>query len=260
MFNWNLFLLLVAVTIPGICIVIPSSLRTIKERFTDSVPTDKPMPPMGVMILASSVQSLVLISIFAAVGTALAGKVGFGAPFFESLIAGEGIADMFRMQLAPALLAGCLGAIVFLMAYYLFFRRKLDEETVRSWDSLRMQLGIWGRILYGGIFEEILIRWGLMTLVVWFGTLLVGETTALVVWVAIVLTGILFGLGHLPGYLAAGCQKSSLFIAAMLSLNLWASVIFGWLYWQYGLLAAMLAHMLFHIFWYPFDLRMAREH
>jgi hypothetical protein len=41
----------------------------------------------------------------------------------------------------------------------------------------------------------------------------------------------------------------------MISLNLWASLIFGWLFWQYGLLAAMLAHMLFHLVWWPFDLK-----
>ena len=46
-----------------------------------------------------------------------------------------------------------------------------------------------------------------------------------------------------------------MFFAAMLGLNLWASLIFGWLYWQYGLLAAMLGHMLFHLVWWPFDLR-----
>lgn len=259
MFNGYLFLLLIIVSIPGIVIVVPSSLRTIRDRFADDIPTDKPMPPMSVMVLVSSLQSLVLISIFAAIGTALASRVGLRAPFFESLIVGKGIADAFRMQLVPALLVGSGGAIVFLLAYYLLFRRRLDAETVECWDGLRMQLGFWGRILYGGVFEEVLTRWGLMTLFVWLGSLLFGETIALVVWIAILLTGILFGLGHLPGYLAAGCRKSSLFIAAMLSLNLWASVTFGWLYWQFGLLAAMLAHMLFHILWYPFDLFLVRK-
>jgi hypothetical protein len=67
-------------------------------------------------------------------------------------------------------------------------------------------------------------------------------------------SGLLFGLGHAPGYLAAGCQKTPMFFALMISLNLWASLIFGWLFWQYGLLAAMTAHMLFHLIWLPFDL------
>jgi hypothetical protein len=41
----------------------------------------------------------------------------------------------------------------------------------------------------------------------------------------------------------------------MIGLNLWASLIFGWLFWQVGLEAAMMAHMLFHLVWWPFDLR-----
>ena len=92
-----------------------------------------------------------------------------------------------------------------------------------------------------------------MTLFVWLGALIAGEPSPAVVWVASVLSGVLFGLGHAPGYLAAGCEKSAIFFGAMISLNLWASLIFGWLYWQYGLLAAMMAHMLFHLVWLPFD-------
>jgi hypothetical protein len=35
------------------------------------------------------------------------------------------------------------------------------------------------------------------------------------------------------------------------------SLIFGWLFWQYELVAAMIGHMLFHVVWYPFDLKIA---
>jgi hypothetical protein len=40
----------------------------------------------------------------------------------------------------------------------------------------------------------------------------------------------------------------------MIVLNLWATLICGWLFWQYGLLAAIIAHMLYHLIWLPFDL------
>jgi hypothetical protein len=46
-------------------------------------------------------------------------------------------------------------------------------------------------------------------------------------------------------------------LSLVIGLNLWASLIFGWLFWQYGLLSAMLAHMLFHLVWYPFERRIA---
>ena len=86
-------------------------------------------------------------------------------------------------------------------------------------------------------------------------TLTVAEdaTEDAVVWFAIVVSGVLFGLVHAPSYLAAGCRKSPMFFTAVISLNLGASLIFGWLYWQVGLEAAMIGHMLFHLVWWPFD-------
>jgi membrane protease YdiL (CAAX protease family) len=101
----------------------------------------------------------------------------------------------------------------------------------------------------------VLTRWGLMTLFVWLGGLLAGDAGPVVMWVAIVISGVLFGLGHAPGYLAAGYHRSPLFFTTMIGLNLWASLIFGWLYWQYGLEAAMMGHMLFRLVWWPFDVR-----
>jgi hypothetical protein len=42
-------------------------------------------------------------------------------------------------------------------------------------------------------------------------------------------------------------------------LNLWASLVCGWLFWQYGLWAAMVAHMAFHLVWMPFDITFYRR-
>jgi len=60
-----------------------------------------------------------------------------------------------------------------------------------------------------------------------------------------------FGDGILKDYVYAHMWGN---IAAMISLNLWAALIFDWLFWQYGLLSAILAHMIFHLVWLPFDL------
>jgi hypothetical protein len=184
--------------------------------------------------------------------------VDLGAPFFEALVAGEPLWPALAPQLLPALAIGIAGGLIFVATYYLYFRPRLDSQTAQAMEDLRNALGIWGRLLYGGIAEEVLTRWGLMTLLVWLGTLLADSPSPAVLWVAIVISGILFGLGHAPGHLAAGCQKSPTFFAVIINLNLWASLIFGWLYWQYGLLAAMMAHALFHLVWWPFDLRTYR--
>jgi hypothetical protein len=253
-FNWVLFLCLVGVCLPGVLVAIPQVLSSLEKTILANLPEGKKMPPKAVLVLLTMTQNLILVAIAAAVGTALAHRVGLHAPFFESLVSGGPLLDALQPQIAPTLIGGVGGAIIFIAAYYLVFRPGLDEHTVKAMEDLRVGLGIWSRILYGGIYEEILTRWGLMTLFVWLGALLTGGPTSVVVWIAIVISGVLFGFGHLPGYLAAGCKKTPLFLTAMISLNLWAALIFGWLFWQVGLLSAILAHMIFHLVWLPFDM------
>lgn len=258
MFDWSLFFCLLLVCVPGVLVTVPNTIRTITRVAEGRLPPDQEMPSLGVMIAASAVQSLILFAIAAAVGTALAPRLGLRAPVFEALVGGRPLWPAIQPMLLPSLLVGIGGALVFLAAYYWLFRPGLDAQTVRAMEGLRTGIGIRGRLLYGGIAEEVLTRWGLMTLFIWLGSLLAGSPSRLVVWLAIVVSGVLFGLGHAPGYLAAGCRKSPMFFTAMISLNLWASLIFGWLFWRVGLEAAMMAHMLFHLVWWPLDLRTAR--
>ena len=63
----------------------------------------------------------------------------------------------------------------FLTLYYGVFRRQLDAHTVQVTEALRARLGLAGRLLHGGIFEEILFRWGLMGLLVWLGRSCLGQ-------------------------------------------------------------------------------------
>lgn len=260
MFDWKLFITLIGVCIPGMLVALSNALNTMRRLARQRMPADQALPPLTVMFLASFLQSLLLVAVAAAVGTALAPRVGLQAPFFEALVAGQPLGEAVGPQILPALLLGVAGALVFVVAYYLYFRPRLDRQTVERMEELRNSTGAWGRVLYGGVVEEVLVRWGLMSLLAWLGTLLAGVPTPVVMWGAILVSGILFGLGHLPGYLAAGCRKTNMFLAAALTLNLGASLIFGWLFWQVGLLAAMVAHALFHLVWLPFDRRYYRPY
>lgn len=258
MFNWGLFGVLVLACVPGVLVSLPGTLAAIETVARNRLPDGQEMPSRAVALVAAVVQTLMLVAIAAAAGTALAARAGLGAPFFEALVEGQALWPTLRPQLLPAFGLAIPGALIFVAAYYGFFRRQLDAETALAIDGLRNRIGIWGRVLYGGIVEEVLVRWGLMTFLVWLGVLLVGGPTPGVMWTAILLSGILFGLGHAPSYLAAGSRPTPMFFAAMIFLNLWAGTIFAWLYWQYGLAAAMIAHALFHLVWWPFDVRVYR--
>jgi len=259
MFDWMLFLILVAACIPGLLVTVPGTIKMIGKLAKHQLPPGKDMPPVPVLAVASIIQSLVMLAIPAAAGTAVAHRVGLYAPVFQALLDGAPLWPAVQSQILPTLVVGIAGALIFCAAYYGLFRPWLDEETRTHWDELRNGLGIWARLLYGGIVEEVLTRWGLMSLFVWLGSLAFGQPGPAVVWGAILVSGVLFGLGHAPSYLAAGCHKTTAFFGSMIALNLWASLIFGWLFWQYGLLAAMAAHMLFHLVWWPFDLYFSRQ-
>lgn len=253
MLDWRLFFILTSLCIPGILFIIPTT-KNIYISLKESHVSNMKYLSKNKFIIVSTTQTLTLVIIATLFGTAVNHKINLQAPFLEGLASGQIIWDNLRYQIFPALSVGIGGALIFLIAYYFIFMPFLDKKTIRCMRDLRMSVGIWGRVFYGGIVEEVLCRWGLMAFFVWIGALLLGSPTDLVLWAAIFISGLFFGLAHLPGYLLFGCKKTTSFIATVIILNLWASIIFGWLFWHYGLCSAIIAHVLFHIIWYPFDL------
>jgi membrane protease YdiL (CAAX protease family) len=90
-----------------------------------------------------------------------------------------------------------------------------------------------------GIQEEIIFRLGAMTFLAWLGAKLIPGDRA--VWVANVLAALLFGAAHLPQAILFLGVNAAL-ISVVLLANGAAGVLCGWLYWRYGLLAAIVAH------------------
>jgi membrane protease YdiL (CAAX protease family) len=117
-----------------------------------------------------------------------------------------------------------------------------------------MQIAFWKRLLagvvYGGVTEELLTRLFLVSLLAW-GLGFVwkapsGLPAAGAFVVAIVLAALLFGALHLPAT-AAIAPLSLMLVTRALLLNGIAGVVFGFLFWRYGLEAAMFAHASAHL-------------
>ncbi len=194
MFNWAIFGLLVAICMPGLVITAPRLVAALRTTIEANLRPGQKMPSQPVLVGLSVLQNVVIITIAAAIGTALAPRVGLTAPFFEALVARGPLWPALAPQLVPTLVVGIGGSLLFVAVYYSIVRPRLDEDTVRHAEYLRMTLGVSGRLLYGGIVEEVLVRWGLMSLLVWVGASLFETPTPGVVWMAIVTTGVLFGL------------------------------------------------------------------
>lgn len=201
--------------------------------------------PLWVISLAGLAQSSVLLALAVWAGVALAPKVGLGAPAFEAAVTSRSIASALRPQLLPGLVAGGLGGIgLFAIGGYASPAALAEVEQ-------RFALPILGRVLYGGITEEVLLRWGLMTALVWLAWRFLqrrrGTPRAAHVWLAIVVSALLFGAGHLPAAAALIGHLTAELVLFVIGVNTAFGVLFGWLYWRYGLEAAIIAHATAHL-------------
>lgn len=255
MFDWTLFFIIVAITVPGIVVTLPRLTDQLLEMAQKQIKPEQKLPSKKVLTAVSAVQYLMISALFTAMGVYLAPKVGFSAPFFSALAERDFEINLLRQQLENGLLFGAIGGIILVLLYYKLFRPRFDPVTLHASEKLRNELGAAGRLLYGGVFEEVFARWGMMSGFLWLGIRLTGGSSDGMVWLAVFLAGVVFALLHFPSYVAAGSRLTPAYVSFNLVINLWASFICGWLFWQVGLLAAMVAHMMFHLVWLPFDRR-----
>jgi membrane protease YdiL (CAAX protease family) len=115
----------------------------------------------------------------------------------------------------------------------------------------RFTLPILARVLYGGVTEELLLRWGLMTALVWLAWRLLprpsGTPRTVYIWLAIVVSALLFGAGHLPAAAMLVGELTGDVVLFVVGVNTAFGVLFGYLFWRYGLEAAMIAHATAHV-------------
>lgn len=255
-FNFSLFAIVFAACIPGVLLTIPRLIAISRAA--------KKPAPAALTILANTLQALLVAAVAAASGTLLTPRTGLGAPVFQALASGQPTAALLAEIWQPVLAYGAGGSLALITLYMLLFRPRLDRQTVHSVETQRRSLGLAGRIFYGGVVEEVIARWGFMGAFAWLGSWLPsaldssGEASPELMWAAIVFSGLIFGMGHLPAAISAGARPSEWFFAQNFALILGESLLFGWLFWQFGLLAAMLGHALYHLLWYVLDVFLAR--
>jgi len=89
-------------------------------------------------------------------------------------------------------------------------------------------------MLYGGKTEELLLRWCVMSLFAWCGWRFAhrsGERLrAPIMWAAITLSALVFGLGHLPAATAMQVPLTDALVPRTLALNGLAGVVYGTLF------------------------------
>ena len=107
------------------------------------------------------------------------------------------------------------------------------------------------KLLYGGITEELLMRWGVMTLLLWLGWRLLqrghGQPRNGLVATAVLFSAVLFAVGHLPAAQAMAGVLTMPVVAFVLVGNTVFGLVAGGLFARHGLEAAIIAHVLAHL-------------
>lgn len=195
------------------------------------------------------VNPLLMLAAMTALGAAVAHRVGLHA-----LLAGVVPGSRWAVLRAAAPLAVGLGLVLAVVTVLIdlaaqpFLSPEWTAATARAEGGILPALVV--GVLYGGITEEILLRWGLMSFLAWAGWRLFARNSArpgpAIMWIAIVLAALLFGVGHLPAAAAVASLDAALVLRTVL-LNALAGIVFGWLFWKRHLEAAMLAHASTHV-------------
>ena len=187
------------------------------------------------------VLQFVLVVIGITIGLALAPKVGFTSRVVDSIAAGTPLLPAIRLDVKPALSVGFMIGV-------LIFSVEILTHFGPNWTVEQLLLAVPQRILWGGIAEELITRWGLLSLIV-FGLWKVGNADAIrpsdrMIWMGILGVAVLFGMLHLP---AIAGDPGIADLAIVISVNGIAAIGFGWLFWRHSLEAAMIAHAFAHV-------------
>lgn len=240
------FLALSALGLLGILSLLPTlgpAIETIRKA------PGAPAVSDTALALLALVQPTVLLLVAVAIGVALGHRVGLRS-ILVSRLRGEAPPDL-RAGLPVALgLAVLVGTAIVVLD--IAFKAATDPGALRAAGgapglepAARM-----AALLYGGITEELLLRFGLLTLLLWMGRRLLPRAAPhAVASGGIGLTALLFGVGHLPKLFAITTPSTALVIHIVI-LNALAGLAYGWLAWRHSLEHAMISHMATHVtFW-----------
>lgn len=224
-----------AASLPGrlAAIVLPDSLAT--------------LPPAAIVAL-SLINPLLLLLLASLAGGACAHRANL-----HSAVAGTTAWPTARQWLAALASGVALGLLIAI----------LDAAWARAAPGQWAQAGgpaaatasqLLLGVFYGGLAEEVLLRWGLMALLAWGLQRLLGRRAA--VATALVLAALAFAAGHLPALLAAQHELTPQSVARTLALNALAGLLYGGWFWRRGLETAMAAHAATHLgFWLAASVR-----
>ena len=151
--------------------------------------------PLAVAITASIVQSGVLLLLAVWAGVMFSRPLGLEAPVIEAALSRSGTWRALKHQILPTLIVGIASGGALLLT-----NRMTPSELLAAGQTMAFPLA--AKVLYGGVVEEVLMRWGIMTTLIWLPWRFVQKKASSprvnYVLGAIFFAAVLFGAAHLP--------------------------------------------------------------
>jgi Type II CAAX prenyl endopeptidase Rce1-like len=255
------FGILFVLGIAGIAMVTITSAPLVEQRLAKLSPEMlEKVPPLWTLMLLQGLQLTVLLAISILIGIGCVYRVGLHSHLIDHWVFHTAKSSSFAVEIKWSLGVGAAVAIVLLLLDRLM--QPVLPEVLRAANNTEPNwLSSLTAMLYGGITEEILMRWGVMSLLIWIAWKGLKQGVTLpsqgIYQGAIVLAALVFGLLHLPATAAIVPLTPVVIIRALL-LNGIGGIAFGWLFWQYSLEAAMLSHISVHAFSFALRFLLAR--
>jgi hypothetical protein len=241
-FNLGRFFWLLAAAIVGTLAILPYSYTLMKQANPPLVPEAL----LPAVLVATVVIELLISAAAIAVGLALGPRVGLGRLSTPDSAGGKRtpVSWLWRSVGLPLVIGMALGIVIGV------FTAKVELFPAGEQPNLTMPSPAEGLLasIGAGIREEIWLRLGLMTFLVWGGARLARPFSKLesgasagVVWVGNILAALCFAAIHVPQAMALLGLTVPLLVFIFVG-NGVPGLVFGALYWRLGLFAAMLAH------------------
>jgi len=215
------------------------SLLTATIPMSDEIAELSPIVVKLLTLMSPTIMLLIAVII----GTLLYDKVNLSVPVLSSLLKKESAWTILLQHLKFGIPLGLLAGLVIMLVAWIF-----NAIIPHEFEKLgNVEVTLFVRFGYGGITEEVLLRFGVMTLFVWVISKLSKKLNDPIYWIGIALSTILFALGHFPVAFASVSAPSLTLLTYILIGNSVGGIVYGWLYWKKGLEAAIIAHMFTHL-------------
>ena len=235
--NWKFILFVILICTIGGYFTTIYTFETFDQKMIDE--TIKQVGSKELLIAITVVQIALYSTIFGIIGIILSNKIGLWKKFEKN-----------KKAIKLTIIISIMGGLALsLLDRYVF--GSFIDQVFHSYDNKPTFEYIIASFTYGAVFEEILMRLFLMTLLSWLIKKIFykkeKQIPTKVLIISNIICALLFSAGHIPSTIQTFGYINALLLFRCFLMNGLFGASFGYLYRKYGIHYSMLAHFGAHL-------------